>query len=103
MAEPHNSVEPEILQPKPIIRSTEELRDLVTRTLLGCFGVSVVLTDFIIVGYGFGWLRYPDSFLHWLGAATVGQTASLLGIVVKFLFPQTPATKRKKELDASNK
>jgi hypothetical protein len=94
--------EQETIEPKPVVSRVEVLRDLVTRALIWCFVISVGVTYLIIVFYGLGCLRYPDSFLHWLGAATVGQTAGLLGVVVKHLFPQVTDNKSKKQLDSGS-
>jgi hypothetical protein len=88
-----NALEVERLEPKPLVTRADELRDLVTRALVWCFLISILVTYPIIIFYGLGCLRYPDSFLQWLGAATVGQTAGLLGLVVKSLFPQVSEKK----------
>jgi len=86
--------EVENLEPKLVVDRADVLRDLVTRSLVWCFVISVGVTYPIIVFYGLGCLRYPDSFLHWLGAATVGQTAGLLAVVIRSLFPQISENKR---------
>ena len=50
----------------------------------------------IIFGYGRGYLKYPEWFLKWLGTATIGEIATFLGYILKYLFPQTTKNKRKK-------
>ncbi len=83
---------PEILGPTPVVN--DALRWTVTRSLLWVFGFSVAATYAIIVLRGLRFLDYPDSFLHWLGGATVGQTAGLLALVVRDLFPHSAENKR---------
>ena len=85
----------EILEPAPIVTDAT-LRMTATKIMLGLFSFSVVATFGIIVGYGTGFLRYPDWFLRWMGTATIGEIATFLGYIVKYLFPQTIKNKRKK-------
>ena len=85
----------EILEPAPIVMDAT-LRVTTTKFMLGLFAFSVVATFGIIVFVGIGYLRYPDWFLKWLGAATIGEIATFLGFILKYLFPQHIEKKKKK-------
>ena len=63
-----------------------QLNDFVALVLLGTFVFAVVETFAIIILWGMKRLDLPPTFAHWLGAATVGEIATLLTIVVKKLF-----------------
>jgi hypothetical protein len=67
--------------------SNISLRELTTAVLLVVFSGSVAATYTLIFFWGFQKIKLPNGFVHWLGAATVGQTASLLVLIVKNLFP----------------
>lgn len=62
------------------------LDEIVALTLLGVFVFAVIETFAIIILQGMGHLDLPDKFLHWLGAATVGEVATMLLLIVKKLF-----------------
>ncbi|MFZ0814762.1 MAG: hypothetical protein WAM78_04545 [Candidatus Sulfotelmatobacter sp.] len=85
----------EILEPVSVVTDAT-LRMTATRIMLGLFAFSVVATFGIIFLYGSGYLKYPEWFLKWLGAATIGEIATFLGYIIKYLFPQTIKNKRKK-------
>ena len=85
----------EILEPVAVITDAT-LRITATKIMLGLFACSVAATFAIIVGYGRGYLKYPEWFLKWLGAATIGEIATFLGYILKYLFQQ-PAKIRKKK------
>ncbi len=85
----------EILEPLPVVTDAT-LRITATRIMLGLFAFSVAATFGIIFGYGRGYLKYPEWFLKWLGTATIGEIATFLGYILKYLFPQTTKNKRKK-------
>jgi hypothetical protein len=93
--EPKACIEKEILDPAPIVSETT-LRVTATRIMLALFASSVGATFAIILGYGLGYLKYPDWFLKWLGVVTIGEIATFLGYILKYLFPQTVKNKRKK-------
>lgn len=63
------------------------LDEIVALTLLGTFVFAVIETFAVMILTGMGHLDLPDKFLHWLGAATVGEVATMLLLVVKKLFP----------------
>ena len=85
----------EILEPLPVVTDAT-LRITATKIMLGLFAFSVVATFAIIFGYGRRYLVYPEWFLKWLGMATIGEIATFLGYILKYLFPQTIHNKRKK-------
>jgi hypothetical protein len=88
----------EILEPVQVVTDAS-LRMTATKIMLGLFAFSVAATFAIIFGYGRGYLKYPEWFLKWLGAATIGEIATFLGYILKYLFPQPIKNKRKKALD----
>ena len=63
------------------------LREIITYVLLLLFVGAAAASYVLIFLWGYGKLKFPDAFIHWLGAATIGQTASFLLIIVKSLFP----------------
>ncbi len=69
-----------------------KLRETITISLLILFGVSVLATYVLIFLWGWKKIDLPNGFVHWLGAATISQTASLLLIVTKNLFPDPRAS-----------
>ncbi len=85
----------EILEPLPVVTDAT-LRITATKIMLGLFALSVAATFAIIFGYGLGYLKYPEWFLKWLGTATIGEIATFLGYILKYLFPQATQNKRKK-------
>jgi len=85
----------EILQPSSVATDAT-LRGTATRIMLALFAFSVVATFAIIVGYGLGYLKYPEWFLKWLGLATIGEITTFLGYILKFLFRQTIENKSDK-------
>ena len=96
MNQPHNALE--IVQPASVVvDATEVLRVGIAQNVMRTFQVSIAATYSIIVVWGLGYLPHlPVSFAHWLGGATVGQTAGLLAMIVRSLFPQVPGNKSKK-------
>ncbi|SRR6266849_5972226 len=99
MAEQHERAEQdqtrEILKPTPVV-SDVRLRETITYALLWFFGLSTLATFAIIFFWGLGYLKYPESFMRWLGVTTVGETATFMGLIVKFFFAQTTDKKGKK-------
>ena len=65
-----------------------KMREGAIKFIYIAFGSILVFTMAIIVFHGFGFWGFelPPSFLHWLGAATVGEVAGLVFIVFQFLF-----------------
>ena len=53
---------------------------------LGIYMFAVIATFAIIILWGLGRLDIPDSFMKWLGMATIGEIAGLVGVVVKEIF-----------------
>ena len=53
---------------------------------LGIYMFAVVATFAIIVLWGLGRLDIPESFMKWLGVATIGEVAGLLIYVVRQIF-----------------
>ncbi len=51
------------------------------------FASTVAATYVLIFLWGFEKIKLPSAFAHWLGGATVGQTAGMLLLVLKDLFP----------------
>lgn len=92
----------EILEPVQIVTDAS-LRATATWFMLGLFGLSVVTTFAIIVFKGMGYLNYPDAFLNWLGGATIGEMATFLGFIMKYLFPQPIENKIQKMVDRRSK
>jgi|SRR5690349_17555502 hypothetical protein len=89
--------EPEQLEPSGGVSdarvvSDTSLRESITYVLLLVFVCAAAASYVLIFLWGAGKLKFPDSFAHWLGAATIGQTASLLVIIVKSLFPGSGST-----------
>jgi hypothetical protein len=65
------------------------LREITTYVLLLLFVLATAASYTLIFLWGAGKMKFPEAFIHWLGAATIGQTASLLLIIIKSLFPGT--------------
>jgi hypothetical protein len=61
------------------IESDQALKLETVRFLRRAYGctLSVTLIIILLQGFKLGGFTLPDSFLHWLGAATVGQIAGL--------------------------
>ena len=68
------------------LEQTGKLRWNIAHSLLILFGLSVFATYTLIFLWGFKKIELPHGFIHWLVAATIGQTASLLFIITKDLF-----------------
>jgi hypothetical protein len=62
------------------------LPDLVTLLFMDIYIFAVVSTFAIIVLWGLNRLDLPNKFMSWLGAATVGEIAGLLGYVIHIIF-----------------
>ncbi len=71
----------------PVEASNISMREKTARWLLALFAFAVICTYALIFLWGWKKISLPDAFVHWLGAATVGQTAGLLLIIVRNLFP----------------
>src|SRR5689334_20130689 len=67
--------------------SNISLREKLAVGLLLLFAAAVASTYTLIFLWGFERIKLPYGFVHWLGGATVGQTASLLLLIVRDLFP----------------
>lgn len=53
---------------------------------LGIYMFAVIATFAIIILWGLGRLDIPDSFMKWLGGATIGEIVGLLAYVLKQIF-----------------
>src|ERR1700724_4166942 len=82
--EPQNLIKSLIVKKS---RANLRLREKIATWLLVLFGVSVLATYALIFLWGCKKIDLPAGFIHWLGAATISQTAGLLLIIVKNLFP----------------
>lgn len=78
------------------VRSNIRLRLIFSVVLLSIFGVSILLTYVLIFLWGFGIIHLDRAFVHWLGGATLGQTATLLVTVVAYLFPRPGSPLKRK-------
>lgn len=54
--------------------------------ILGIYIFAVIATFAIIFLWGLGRLVIPDSFMRWLGIATVGEIAGLLTFGLQYVF-----------------
>jgi hypothetical protein len=63
-----------------------QLEQLITLNVLAGFFFTVIETFSLILLRGFGRIVVPDKFMHWLGAATVGQVAGMLLWIIKKVF-----------------
>ena len=88
--------------------STEEIRvksDIKNRDRLvwACIIIivgSVSASYYIIFAVGYGKMQnLPDSFLHWIGAATIGTIISNILIVYKSFFPSQINSEKKFKKD----
>ncbi len=77
----------EELPPLGVISAADRLKGWVAYTLLALFVASVATTYVIIFLWGCKVLTFPEPFIHWLGAATIGEVAGLFTLVVRNLFP----------------
>jgi hypothetical protein len=53
---------------------------------LGIYMFAVIATFAIIILWGLGRLDIPDSFMKWLGMATIGEIVGLVGYVLRHTF-----------------
>ena len=69
-------------------RKRLEHRDRAVKWVLRTFTFALTGSFVILVLQGFKLWGFclPEPFLHWLGAATVGEVVGLVGVVFKFLF-----------------
>jgi hypothetical protein len=75
------------LQAIEIIHKTDErLKAVVGYALLTLFLGSVIATYTIIIAWGRHWLDLPQPFIHWLGAATIGEAGGLFTLIVRKLW-----------------
>ena len=79
------------------VRSNIRLRLIFSVVLLSIFGVSILLTFVLIFLRGYGTIHLDRAFAHWLGGATVGQTATLLISIVGYLFPRQHSSGTRKK------
>lgn len=84
------------------VRSNIRLREIFSIVLLSIFGLSILFTYALIFFWGYGTIHLDKAFAHWLGGATIGQTATLLVSIVGYLFPRQQPRARKKH-DATRK
>lgn len=54
--------------------------------LLRLFAATVFATFLIFLLNGLGITKLPDEFMHWLGAATVGEVAGMVFVIVRKLW-----------------
>jgi hypothetical protein len=62
------------------------LQRFITYCSVIVFSVSIISTLALIFLIGFKAVSLPDSFLNWLGGATIGELGGLLLIVYKSVF-----------------
>lgn len=62
-----------------------EIHNFIALTLVGTFLFVVVETFAVIILWGFRQIDLPQTFVRWLGGATIAEVAILLAIVVKKL------------------
>lgn len=60
--------------------------EFVSMIFLGIYMFAVIATFAIIILWGLGRLDIPDSFMKWLGMATIGEIVGLLAYVLKQVF-----------------
>lgn len=77
----------------------EHERGLQNRTigfLLRAYGSLLAATTliFFLQGFRLWGFHLEETSLHWIEAATIGQTAGLLALTIKLLFPNRGKTKR---------
>jgi hypothetical protein len=77
-------------------RRTLDLRDTAFGRCLWIHVSVLILTSIIILlqGWHIHQFNLPDAFLHWLGAATIGENAAFLYLMVRFVFSTPPAPPR---------
>lgn len=97
-SQPPLSVRPESKNPDEVpldryIRSIERMRDMeikgkLVNFLLFSFGGAVIATFTIFFFHGFklGGFILPESLLHWLGVATIGEIGGLVFLVYGAFF-----------------
>lgn len=62
-----------------------QLAETITATIIGTYTFAVFETFAIFLLWGFRRLSMPDKFVHWLGAATVGEVAGLVALILKYV------------------
>jgi hypothetical protein len=60
--------------------------EFTTMIFLGIYMYTVITTFAIIFLWGLGRLVIPDQFMRWLGVATIGEVAGLLGFGLQWVF-----------------
>ena len=85
------------------VRSNIRLREIFSVVLLSIFGLSILFTYSLIFLWGYGTIHLDKAFAHWLGGATIGQTATLLVSIVSYLFPRHRRPRTRKKQQASGK
>jgi hypothetical protein len=69
--------------------SISDLRTWLALALTDTFIVCCVATVSLIIGNGNGTMKFADSFLKWLGGATIAEVAGIVLIVFRFFFNAT--------------
>lgn len=69
------------------VRSTTKIRERLAWTCIGIVSISLIITYGIIILCGLKIIELPESFLHWLGASTIGTIISNTLIVFRHIFP----------------
>ncbi len=70
-----------------LVLSNINLREKLAIRIFVVFSGTVALTYTLIFLWGFKIIALPGAFVHWLGGATVGQTAGMLTLILRDLFP----------------
>jgi hypothetical protein len=65
-------------------------RDFIALTLTSLFVLATTSTLAIIILWGAKLLAFPDSFMQWLGGATVAEVAGILTIIINYYFKSVP-------------
>jgi hypothetical protein len=62
------------------------LERFIAFSVIGIFAFAVIETFSVILLWGLGRLELPASFVNWLGAATIGEVAGMLYIIIRAVF-----------------
>ncbi len=77
---------PEQFLTEVVIRKTMRRQDIIIISLLSMLGLAILATLGIFYLQGFGTIHLDTGLLHWLGATTIGEVASLLFLGIKYSF-----------------
>ena len=69
-----------------------DLRTWLALALTATFIACCIATMAVIIGNGNGTMKFDDSLLEWLGAATIAEVAGIVLIVFRFFFHTTDET-----------